>query len=81
MINKVKNLYREPFLGGQNKFIEYASVADKVDGTTWTAYDWEIDTYWQAETSLYIDGTTTLQDAIDTFKADVQYMYPEIAIE
>jgi multiple sugar transport system substrate-binding protein len=81
VVNKIKDTFSEPFLGGQNHYATFATMIDSIDGSTMTGYDQEIDSFWQNQMALYINGTKTKDEAIAAFKADVANQFPDVTVD
>jgi len=66
--NKIKNNYKEPFLGGQNHYAAFADMAKSVNGkllqgTDEIVYRLFIDALW-----AYVNGEKTKEQALDDFR-------------
>jgi len=68
VINKIKDYYREPFLGGQNHYAEFAGYAKNVNGRLHQSSDWAIEEMFDEAVSAYINGEKTKAKALDDFK-------------
>jgi multiple sugar transport system substrate-binding protein len=81
VIDRLKASCSQPFLGGQNHFEQFATVAKGINAATWTSYDQEIDQLWQNHTALYVNGTRTLEQAVSAFKDEVKNRFPELSVK
>lgn len=81
VVNKIKDTFSEPFLGGQNHYAQFATMIDSINGATMTGSDQEIDAFWQNNMALYLTGEKTKDEAIATFKSDVANQFPDLTVE
>ena len=81
VVNKIKDTYQEPFLGGQNHYAQFATMIDSINGSTMGGFDQEIDSYWQNQSALYVKGEKTKDEMVAAFKADVANQFPDITVE
>lgn len=80
VVNKIKDTYKEPFLGGQNHYAEFAAMAQNVSAKVLTGYDQEIETIYQEQMDNYVTGKKDLETAIADFKASVKNQYPDLIV-
>ena len=70
------------FLAGQNVYKAYSKLVKGVNGKLVTEYDDTINTAWNKEVDLFINGKTASKDAmIKAFKADVKNAYPDLQVD
>ena len=75
VINKIKDTYSEPFLGGQNHYAEFAEMAKNVNGRLLQGSDEAIEAMFDEATSAFVNGEKTKQKAIDDFKAQANAQF------
>ena len=80
VVDKIKDTYKEPFLGGQNHYAEFAAMAKNVSAKVLTGYDQEIETIYQEQMDNYVTGKKDLDTAIADFKAAVKNQYPDLIV-
>ncbi|WP_130837454.1 ABC transporter substrate-binding protein [Lachnoclostridium sp. Marseille-P6806] len=71
----------EEVLGGQNPFAFYNEQMSKIPADLMTAYDGTINNAFLSATKDYATGIKSKEEALSSFKADVQNAYPEIAVD
>lgn len=71
VVNKIKDTYTEPFLGGQNHYAEFAEMANHVDGKLCQGTDQAIEGFWGEAVSSFLNGERSKADAIADFKKHV----------
>ena len=71
VMNKIKDNYSEPYLGGQNQYKLFADYANKVDGSLSQSTDEAIELFFTEEVYAYMDDLKSLEEAIDDFKYQV----------
>jgi len=71
VINKIKNSFREPFLGGQNHYAVFAEMAQNVNGRTIQATDDIIFSLFNEALDSYVNGYMTKQQALQDFRNNV----------
>lgn len=72
VVNSIKDSYREPFLGGQNHYAEFAQMALGVDGRLAQGTDDVIQSIFQEAVTAYVNGEKTKSQAMADFRAQVQ---------
>lgn len=72
VVNKIKDTYSEPFLGGQNHYAEFAAMANNVDGKLTQGTDQAIEAIWGDAVSSYVNGEKSKEQAIADFKEQVK---------
>lgn len=71
VINKIKDTYNEPFLGGQNHYAEFAAMANNVDGKLTQGTDQAIEGIWGECVAAFINGEKTKEEALAEFADQV----------
>ena len=69
------------FLGGQDHYSLFRDVLDKIDVSTMSAYDQNINTAMDTQVNAYATNEKDLDTAIADFKAAVVDLYPEITAD
>jgi len=72
VVNKIKDNYSEPFLGGQNHYAEFAEMAKAVDGKLVQASDMVLDNLFQENVTAFVNGEKSKQQALDDFKSQAE---------
>jgi len=72
VVNKIKDTYSEPFLGGQNHYAEFAAMANNVDGKLTQGTDQAIEAIWGDAVGSYVNGEKSKEQAIADFKEQVK---------
>lgn len=72
VINKVKDTFSEPYLGGQNHYAEFAKMANNVDGKLTQGTDQAIEGAFGEAVNTYVNGEKTKAEAIAEFKEQVK---------
>jgi ABC-type glycerol-3-phosphate transport system substrate-binding protein len=75
VINKIKNDYREPYLGGQNHYAAFAEMAKGVNGRLLQATDVEIEALFNQAVYAYLNGEKTKDRALLDFKLQVEILF------
>ena len=75
VVNKIKDSYSEPFLGGQNHYAEFAEMAKKVDGKLSQANDNPIEGYFNEVVTSYVNGEKTKTKALADFRTNVETQF------
>ncbi|MBO7486822.1 MAG: carbohydrate ABC transporter substrate-binding protein [Spirochaetaceae bacterium] len=71
VVNKIKDSYSEPFLGGQNHYAAFANMVDNINGSLTQGSDQAIETLFSECVTAYIKGEKTKAAALTTFKQQV----------
>lgn len=71
VVNKIKDSYSEPFLGGQNHYAAFAEMAPHVDGSKTQGTDQAIEAIFNEAATAYVNGEKTRDQAIADFKDQV----------
>jgi ABC-type glycerol-3-phosphate transport system substrate-binding protein len=80
VVDKIKDTYKEPFLGGQNHYAQFADMAKSVSAKILTGYDQDIETMFQEQMDNYVTGKKDLATATADFKAAVKNQYPDLTV-
>jgi ABC-type glycerol-3-phosphate transport system substrate-binding protein len=76
---------KESLVGGQNYYQYFLDEAQRLSNSGWatrvTQYDEDIQSAFMNALVDYVDGNTTRDGAIESFKDSVVQMYPEISVE
>jgi multiple sugar transport system substrate-binding protein len=80
-MDSVRKRWSDPFLGGQNSFSVFASIARAVNGKNLTSIGPEIDDLWQKQQSAFVVGDKDVQKAISDFKTEVKNRFPDVETE
>jgi len=71
VINKIKNNFKEPFLGGQNHYAAFADMAENVNGKLLQGTDELINNQFNYILWNYVNGDKTKEEALDYFRKQV----------
>jgi len=71
VMNKIKDTYAEPFLGGQNHYAAFAEMAKTVDGKLTQGTDQAIEGLFGEAAIAFVNGEKTRDQAIEEFKSQV----------
>jgi ABC-type glycerol-3-phosphate transport system substrate-binding protein len=69
VVEKIKNSYAEPFLGGQNHYAEFAEMAKGVDGKLTQGTDQAIEGLFNEAVTAYVNGEKPKEQALADFRA------------
>jgi ABC-type glycerol-3-phosphate transport system substrate-binding protein len=72
VINKIRNNFREPFLGGQNHYAEFAEIAKNVNGRLLQRRDEAIEEMFDEAVTAFVNGEKTKERALLDFRRDVE---------
>ncbi len=72
VVNKIKNSYREPFLGRQNHYAEFADMAQNVNGKLIQGTDQAIQDIFNKEVMPYTYGEKSKEQALADFRTQVE---------
>ena len=67
----IKDTFSEPFLGGQNHYVEFCEMAKGIDGKLIQGTDQAIEALWGEAVAAYANGEKSKEDALNEFKAQV----------
>ncbi len=71
VMNKIKDTYSEPFLGGQNHYAAFVEMAKSVDGKLTQGTDQAIEGLFGEAVVAFINGEKTRDKALEDFKSQV----------
>lgn len=71
VMNKIKDTYAEPFLGGQNHYAAFVEMAKSVDGKLTQGTDQAVEGLFGEAVTAYIMGEKTRDQALEDFKSQV----------
>jgi ABC-type glycerol-3-phosphate transport system substrate-binding protein len=72
VINKIKDTYTEPFLGGQNHYAEFAEMAKRVNGKLIQGDDEMIEAIFNEALYAFVNGERTKAQALADFRRQVE---------
>jgi len=72
VVNRIKDNFSEPFLGGQNHYAEFAEMAKGVNGRLTQSYDDVIQALFQEAMQQFVNGEKTQAQAISEFREQVK---------
>jgi len=72
VVDRIKNDFREPFLGGQNHYAAFAEMAPGVDGRLTQGTDDVIQALFGEAVTAYVNGEKTKEVALRDFRQQVQ---------
>ncbi len=71
VMNKIKDTYAEPFLGGQNHYAAFVEMAKSVDGKLTQGTDQAVEGLFGEAVVAFINGEKTRDKALEDFKSQV----------
>ena len=75
VINRIKDTYSEPYLGGQNHYAEFAEMAKNVNGRLLQGTDEAIEGLWNEATAAFVNGEKTKAQALADFKKQAESQF------
>ena len=72
VIQKIRDSYREPFLGGQNHYAVFAEIAESVNGRLDQTTDETIGMIFREAVEAYVEGEKSKAGALADFRSQVQ---------
>jgi len=75
VVNKIKDTYSEPFLGGQNHYAEFAEMAKAVNGRLLQGSDEAIEAMFDEATTSFVNGEKTKAKALADFRAQAEAQF------
>jgi len=75
VINKIKDSYSEPFLGGQNHYAEFAEMAKGVNGKLLQGTDEAIEAIFGEAMAAFVNGEKTKAKALADFRAQAESQF------
>jgi len=74
VVNRIKDGFREPFLGGQNHYAAFAEMIPNVNGRLVQATDSTFDSLFNEAVTAYVQGEKTKAQALDDLRAQARTM-------
>ena len=68
VVNKIKDTFSEPFLGGQNHYAAFAEMAKSVDGKLVQGTDQAIESIFAEQVTAFVEGEKTKAQALADFR-------------
>ena len=68
VVNKIKDSFTEPFLGGQNHYAAFAEMAKTVDGRPVQGTDQSIESLFSEQVTAFVEGEKTKDQALADFR-------------
>lgn len=82
VVEEIKDEYSDEFLGGQNHYAAFAAMVDDINTDIITEYDQQINSlFLDFALTPYSKGEVELEEAMESFKQQVQNSYPDLVIE
>jgi len=75
VINKIKDTYSEPYLGGQNHYAEFAEMAKNVNGKLLQGSDEAIEAMFDEAVTSFVKGEKSKEKAIADFLAQANAQF------
>jgi len=75
VINKIKDTYSEPYLGGQNHYAEFAEMAKGVNGKLLQGSDEAIEAMFDEATAAFVNGEKTKAQALADFRSQAESQF------
>jgi ABC-type glycerol-3-phosphate transport system substrate-binding protein len=75
VINKIKDSYREPYLGGQNHYAEFAEMAKSVNGRLLQGSDEAIEAMFDEAAASFWNGEKTKAQALSDFRRQAEAQF------
>jgi ABC-type glycerol-3-phosphate transport system substrate-binding protein len=72
VINKIKDTYSEPYLGGQNHYAAFAEIAKNVNGKLLQGSDEAIEDMFDEATGAYVNGEKSKAQALADFRRQAE---------
>jgi ABC-type glycerol-3-phosphate transport system substrate-binding protein len=72
VVDKIKDSYAEPFLGGQNHYAEFAEMAKTVDGKLTQGTDQAVEGLFNEATTAYVQGEKSRAQALADFRSQAE---------
>ncbi len=73
VVDKIKDNFSEPFLGGQNHYAEFAEMAKSVDGSLTQGTDLTIEGLFGEAVTAYVNNEKTMEQALEDFRSQASY--------
>jgi len=68
VVDRIKDTFREPFLGGQNHYAAFAEMAKSVDGKLVQGTDQSIEGLFSEQVTAFVEGEKTKAQALADFR-------------
>jgi len=75
VVNKIKDNYSEPYLGGQNHYAEFAEMAKGVNGKLLQGSDEAIEAMFDEATAAFVNGEKTKAQALADFRSQAESQF------
>jgi ABC-type glycerol-3-phosphate transport system substrate-binding protein len=75
VVNKIKDTYTEPYLGGQNHYAEFAEMAKAVNGRLLQGSDEAIEAMFDEAAAAFWNGEKTKVQALSDFRAQAEAQF------
>jgi ABC-type glycerol-3-phosphate transport system substrate-binding protein len=75
VINKIKDNYSEPYLGGQNHYAEFAEMAKAVNGKLLQGSDEAIEGIWNESVAAFVNGEKSKAQALTEFRNQTEAQF------
>ena len=75
VVNKIKDTYKEPFLGGQNHYAAFAEMAKNVNGRLLQGSDEAIEAMFDEAVSAFVNGEKTKAQALADFRKQAEAQF------
>ncbi|MDR0290434.1 MAG: ABC transporter substrate-binding protein [Treponema sp.] len=72
VVNRIKDNYSEPFLGGQNHYAEFAEMAKGVNGRLLQGTDQAIEGLWHEAVAAFVNGEKSKAQALADFRSQAE---------
>ncbi|MCQ2610443.1 MAG: ABC transporter substrate-binding protein [Treponema sp.] len=72
VINKIKDIYSEPYIHGQNHYEMFGKIANEVNGNLAQGTDQVIEELWGNAVAEYMNGVKSKKQAIADFRSQVK---------
>ncbi|MGM0378604.1 MAG: ABC transporter substrate-binding protein [Bacillota bacterium] len=76
VVNEIKSDFSEEFLAGQNHYAQFAKMAAKIDASTMTGKDLDINELFQEELTAFSKGEKTKEETYEDFESQVRNAFP-----
>jgi len=80
VVDKIKDDFSEPFLGGQNHYEYFYDEVEKIDVSYLGAWDFQIENAWGDQVEQYANGEKTKAEAIADFKVAMADILPDVEV-
>jgi ABC-type glycerol-3-phosphate transport system substrate-binding protein len=81
VVEKIKDDFAEPFLGGQNHYNYFYEEAKKVDVSHRGPWDFQIQNAWGDQVEQYASGKKSFDEAVEDFKKAVKEILPDVDVQ